>query len=98
MTGHPNSWTYFAVIKGDDESMLAHHTEALFNDYLVKAPAGKKGIANEKIHVGWSLEAAVRAKQKGVLERYFPLPQVVGQNGRPAVGNSLGCYEQCSRW
>ena len=53
-TGHPQTFTWFAMIASGDEDKLQLHTEALFEDYIASAPAGTPNIAGMKNHVRWT--------------------------------------------
>ena len=56
-TGHPGTYTYFAIVARENEDKLSLHTEALFNDYLASAPAGHsflKGSFYDKTHMRWT--------------------------------------------
>ena len=54
MTGHSNSLTFFAIVRGDDEIHLQKHSETMLKRYIKEAPPGAVHPGPEKVHIGMS--------------------------------------------
>eukprot|EP00947_MAST-08B_sp_MAST-8B-sp1_P005836 g5836.t1 len=50
MTGHRNTYTYFAIVHSENERYLVEHSERTFQRYISEAPAGAVQPAPENVH------------------------------------------------
>ena len=75
-TGHPNSFTYFAIVSAEDEEKLQLHTEALFDDYIKTCPVGSRSTdpngflsekAYQKTHMHWTAPLPTAGSGDGVV-------------------------------
>jgi hypothetical protein len=52
MSGHSSTYTYFAIIRHEDEKKLLFHGQNMFERYIAAAPEGATVPAPERTHVG----------------------------------------------
>ena len=82
------SYTYFAVVRAEDEQKVNKHTITLLDDYITNAPAGSQGYLKEHdvVHVSDVAHTNPLLVGGNVASSYTWVPSIPASKGvRPSV-------------